>query len=139
MTNKSEVGKIGEDIAAYYLELHNCKIIDRNCRYVWGELDIVAKHKNGMLLIVEVKTVRGGDSFFGIKPEDNMTRAKIQKLRRSANFYANQNQSIYDPSRGWRIDFTSVILPKGFQEYSATNDLTSLYKNCEIKYIENVA
>lgn len=139
MTNKSKVGKIGEDIAVYYLQLQNCKIIDRNCRYVWGELDVVVKSKDGMLLVVEVKTMRGGDSFFGIKPEDNMTRAKIQKLRRSANFYANQNQSIYDPKRGWRIDFISVILPKELGEYDTTNNLTKLYKNCEIKYIENVA
>ena len=40
-----EVGKAGEEIACRYLESKGYKIIERNFRKKWGEIDIVCKKK----------------------------------------------------------------------------------------------
>lgn len=112
--------------------------MERNARYPWGEIDLVMKDKSGVLVFVEVKTIQQcGFSDFSLHPEDNMTRSKIMKLKKTAEFYANQNQKLYDDKRGWRIDFLGIVLP-AIKEGDSDN-LTSIYKNCEIKYIENIA
>jgi putative endonuclease len=43
-----EVGKIGEDIACKYLKSKGYKIIERNFRRKWGEIDIVCKKRSGI-------------------------------------------------------------------------------------------
>lgn len=42
-----KVGKIGEDIACKYLKDKGYKIIERNFRRKWGEIDIVCLKKSG--------------------------------------------------------------------------------------------
>ena len=46
---------IGEDIAVNYLKKKGYKIIERNFRKGYGEIDIIALKKN-VLVFVEVKT-----------------------------------------------------------------------------------
>lgn len=55
-TQKQEVGQIGENCATTYLERHGYKVIDRNYRKKYGEIDIVAT-KQGILHFVEVKSI----------------------------------------------------------------------------------
>lgn len=52
---KKETGNIGEDYAVKYLKKHGCKILTRNYRKKYGEIDIVAK-SGDYILFVEVKT-----------------------------------------------------------------------------------
>ena len=52
--NKREIGTEQETIAAKYLEKNGYVILEQNYRCRYGELDIVAR-KNDMLVIVEVK------------------------------------------------------------------------------------
>ncbi len=52
-----ELGKIGEDIAAVYLQDLGYEILDRNWRFKRVELDIVA-HLDSTLVFCEVKTRR---------------------------------------------------------------------------------
>ena len=58
MTHRSELGKFGEDLACEYLVKKGYKIIDRNFRKPWGELDIITRAPDKTLVFVEVKTVR---------------------------------------------------------------------------------
>src|SRR3989338_520910 len=58
MNQKSEVGKLGEDLACEYLVNKRFTIIERNFRKPWGELDIITKDSKGILVFVEVKTIR---------------------------------------------------------------------------------
>ena len=46
-----KVGKIGEDIACRYLKDKGYKIIERNFRRKWGEIDIICfkKYNNGSI------------------------------------------------------------------------------------------
>ena len=53
------------------------------------------------------------ENFEQIKPEDNMTPAKIKKLKRAANFYALKNPNLINENLGWRIDMVAIEIPKG--------------------------
>ena len=107
-----EVGKIGEEVAQKYLEGLKYKTIENNYRQVWGELDLIMKSPENILVFVEVKTLMS-DNRNEIKPEDNMTSAKIKKLKRAANFYALKNTNLVDENLGWRIDVVAIEIPSG--------------------------
>jgi len=125
MTTKSETGKLGEDLACKYLIGKGYKIIDRNYRKPWGELDIVAKSPDETIVFVEVKTVVSHNvNNLLITPEDQLTSAKVNKLRRIASWYAGDNQGIISEERGWRIDLLALTISQ---------------KNCLVKHYENAA
>src|SRR3989338_5792318 len=103
MTNKSETGKIGEDLACEFLQDRGYKIIERNFRQKWGELDIVAIGKDKTLVFIEVKTIRQNDNVANeILPEYNLTNAKLKKTQRIAQLYAGNNQKNSKKKKGGR-------------------------------------
>ena len=53
--SKSEIGRLGEELTAYYLERSGYEILRRNWRIKGGEIDIIAC-RNGIIAFVEVKT-----------------------------------------------------------------------------------
>ena len=108
MTKKSEIGKLGENLACRFLEKHGYKIIERNHRQKWGEIDIVCLDKDKTLVLVEVKTVRGSDPY--ISAEDQMSSSKIEKFKRTAYLYANDYFKDKDDSKGWRLDLAAINL-----------------------------
>lgn len=85
LVQSSEIGKIGEDIAEKFFLDRKYNIIERNARYPWGEIDLIVKDKLGILIFIEVKTIRQyGNESISLQPEDNMTRSKIMKLKKTA-------------------------------------------------------
>ena len=129
MTYKSEIGQFGENIACGYLVKNKYKIVERNFRQKWGEIDIIAKAPDKTLVFVEVKTVRGveklhtendADASVGvptycqddksISAEDQLTTAKLQKLQRTASLYAGHNQDLVNDKKGWRVDLIALTL-----------------------------
>lgn len=58
---KRELGQKGEDRAANYLKSKGYKILERNCRSKYGEIDIICENKK-RIIFVEVKT-RSTDLF----------------------------------------------------------------------------
>lgn len=123
MTQRSELGKWGEDRACEYLVDKGFRIVERNYRKPWGELDIVALAPDKTLVFVEVKTV-GDYGPTGITPENQMTASKIKKFKRAASLYAGSQPEISDNERGWRLDL--ITLTKSVKDFS-------------IKHYENVA
>ncbi len=103
-TNKMTTGKLGEDLACRYLTKNGYKILERNYRQPWGELDIICVAPDKTLVFVEVKTVTGEDP--KISAEDQLTKAKLQRLKRTAEMYANQSSYLID--RGWQIDLLAI-------------------------------
>jgi putative endonuclease len=77
------VGKIGEDLAAKFLEEKGYNIIERNYRFGHGELDIIAE-KDNILIFIEVKTKKHGD--FG-DPINWIKRGKQLQMGRIARGY----------------------------------------------------
>ncbi len=108
MFSKSEIGKKGEWLAREYLVNLGYKIIGENVRVFKDEIDIVAKNKDGLLIFVEVKTMIG--SLGGLVPEDNLSSAKLRKIRRSALMFAGKHQNLFEDKPGWRIDLIAVTL-----------------------------
>jgi len=60
-TDKQRIGQIGEDCAVKYLENRGYKILERNYRKKYGEIDIIAL-KDSILHFVEVKSKSGNVS-----------------------------------------------------------------------------
>ncbi|MBI2514874.1 YraN family protein [Candidatus Wolfebacteria bacterium] len=136
MNSKSELGQLGEDLACKYLVENGYKIIERNFWKPWGELDIVAKYKDGTLVFVEVKTMQGrnynhDDDRDEIKPEDQLTKAKLRKLKRTASLYAGHRPELINDKKGWRIDLIAINV-------DSSRDLTDYKKDCDIRYYENI-
>lgn len=115
MTQKSEVGKLGEDLACEYLVNKRFTIIERNFRKPWGELDIITKDSQGTLVFIEVKTMRqsGNSTIAGLRPEDNLTKAKLKKLQRTAQLYVSFNENLVNEKNGWRIDLIAINIING--------------------------
>jgi len=109
-TDKQKIGQLGEDLACEYLVENRYKIIERNYRKPWGEIDIIAKDPDRTLVFVEVKTLQKTGASNQLKPEDQLTRAKLNKLSRTASIYANNNQKLIKEARGWRIDLIAITL-----------------------------
>ena len=112
MTSRSETGKLGEDIACEFLENNGFTVLFRNVRNKFGEIDIVARDHDGMLVFVEVKTIRqygNSEAFAEFMPEDQMGSSKMRKFKRIAGFFANEHQELFDEDASWRLDFVGVI------------------------------
>lgn len=124
MTEKSQLGNLGEDIACQYLVEKGFKIIGRNYRKPWGEIDIIAKSPDKTLVFVEVKTMQtSGDSANNsaksLMPEDQLTTAKLQKLQKTSQLYAGQYPKLIKDKKGWRIDLVCIDFYVDENEYDA--------------------
>ena len=90
MAEHNKIGKIGEDIAARFLVKHGFSIVLRNYRTKYGEIDIIAK-KDSALHFVEVKSVKVRNfnelENLRVRPEDNLTSAKLSKIKISIETY----------------------------------------------------
>jgi putative endonuclease len=108
---RKEVGRIGEGIATDFLLRKGYKIMERNYRRPWGEIDIIAE-KDQIVSFVEVKTVsretlpnvsRENDSY---RPEEQVHPLKLRKIARTAEMYMNS----YKDPREYQIDVIGVFL-----------------------------
>lgn len=78
---RNELGALGEQVAVDHLLGLGLRILERNWRCRFGELDIIAATDDGTLVFIEVKT-RRGDGFGGW--EQAVTPRKLGRLRRLA-------------------------------------------------------
>jgi len=115
MNVKQEIGKIGEDLACKWIKSRGFKIIDRNYRQKYGEIDIISIAPDKSLVFFEVKTMRKSSGIISHSPEDQLTQAKLIKLQRICYLYANAHQKLFSDKVGWRIDLLAIdLLSKNF-------------------------
>lgn len=133
MTQKSELGNLGENIACKYLDNKKYKIIERNYRKPWGEIDIIAKAKDKTLVFVEVKTMKDG-GFNSLKPEDQMSRAKINKFKRTAQLFAGEKGALINEKKGWRLDVVAITVPENYVLLTEAE----IFKNSNLNHYENI-
>lgn len=100
-----EKGRLGERIAADYLEGLGWEILEKNVAFRGGELDIVAL-ADGELVVVEVRTRSEGWMQRG---EESVGPRKIGRLVRAGRIYTDSRR--WDGP--WRIDIVSVTLKSG--------------------------
>lgn len=99
--SRNEIGALGEQIAVDHLQNLGLRIVQRNWRCRYGELDVIAE-ESGTIVFVEVKT-RTGDAFGGV--EQAVTPAKVRRIRRLAGLW------LAGQDRGWaqiRLDVIGV-------------------------------
>jgi putative endonuclease len=80
---KLDLGQYGEKLASDYLKKKGYKILERNFRARYSEIDIVAL-EGETLVFVEVKT-RLGEKYGS--PEEAVTSWKLKALVRAAQYY----------------------------------------------------
>lgn len=104
-----ELGQQAEQIARNYLIAQNYVILEKNYYnqkgYRIGEVDLVARNKDGRYTFVEVKARRGKPGV--VIPEENITPSKIRKIEKAANHYLFQRGEI---DADWRIESIGIIL-----------------------------
>lgn len=99
--SRQELGALGEQIAVEHLECLGWRILQRNWRCRYGELDLIGADGR-TVVFVEVKT-RTGDGFGGL--EHAVTPQKIRRIRRLAGLW------LAGQDAGWpdlRIDVVGV-------------------------------
>ena len=102
MPDKLTTGREGEDLALTVLKKEGYRIIERNYRSLFGEIDIVAE-EGGCLVFVEVKRRRGRS--FGTSFEAVDGRKK-RHIIRSAQLYLKSNH--YSTDRSIRFDVVGI-------------------------------
>ena len=103
MLNKNQVyGNAGESAALAFLKKKKYKILEKNFRTIYGEIDIIARQKK-TYVFVEVKTraSRG----FG-EPSDAVNRTKQRHIIHAAESYLDQNR-FFDVD--YRFDIIEVV------------------------------
>ena len=107
MTKRSELGRLGERLAAGHLRRTGYTIVAQNVAVrPWGEIDIVAE-RDGVLALVEVRT-RRGDSFGGAAL--SITPAKQRRMLNAATVYLTRFGDEPPPAR---LDVILVNLDRG--------------------------
>ena len=111
-TQKQIVGEQGEAIAVKHLVKQNYRILDRNYRKKWGELDVVAQ-KDGVIHFLEVKAEKVPS--LGVlhmkqtpNPEENVHYYKRQRLARVIQTWLMENRVSHETI--WQVDVMAVFL-----------------------------
>ena len=117
MSTKQD-GDWGEALAAEYLEARGCRIVEREGRCRFGEIDLIAEQE-GALLFVEVKlrtNLRYG------MPRESVTAKKQEKLRSAALLYLSMH---------------GLDAPARFDVAEVYTDAHHSARSTRIEYIEN--
>lgn len=121
-----KLGEFGEKIACEYLVSKGYKILGKNCKNNFGEIDIILKRKgifaDKAIHFVEVKTsLAANTNFF---PEDRVDYRKQRKLKQLAAIWLSKNK--YKDNIPYQIDIASVIID-------------NIKKKAKIKIFYNIA
>ncbi len=121
-TDKIQTGKHGEDLAVDHLKREGYRIIKRNYRCVFGEIDIVARDEK-TLVFVEVrsrKTNRYGN------PRESVGLSKKMKISKIALNYLKEKQ--FQNSHA-RFDVIAIkMLPDGNKVELIKNAFDLIYE-----------
>lgn len=134
-TGKQKIGRLGEDIAAKFLESKGFTVIACNYLKKYGEIDIIAK-KGETIHFFEVKTV-SHENFTSFLPntmsvshetddyraEDNLHPWKLKRLARTIQVYLLEN--FHDKEIEWQ--FHAIVVKIDMETMRA-----------RVKFLENI-
>ena len=95
LLHRQSLCKLGELVAARYLTRQGYRLIERNFKARYGELDIICT-KDDTLVFVEVKTRIGEE--FG-KPEESVTPRKLREVVKTAQYYKLLHEELPESMR----------------------------------------
>lgn len=105
LTDRTKLGLEAEEATCQWLSKAGYRILDRNWRRPWGELDIVAG-RNGVVSFVEVKA--SSRLLAGFDPFLRADARKMHKVKRTAQTWLASHR--YGPDTEWQLDIISVIM-----------------------------
>lgn len=134
MNSKIALGKWGEMIAATFLESQGYSVIGKNVRTKYGEIDLIALHKEQVdierneatLVFVEVKARTS--SLFGY-PETSVTARKQKTLLFSIQSYLQEH---LEHENNWRIDVIAIQKRPGSQKPEIIHFINAITNDNEI-------
>ena len=108
-----ELGNLGEKLACEYLVKKGYKILGKNWRISFGEIDIIAVQKWRITNIfakravhfIEVKTIADSAGFF---PEQHANYKKQRKLKQLAQIWLQKNK--YPQNIPYQIDIIGILV-----------------------------
>ena len=100
-------GAKGEELAAAHLVRNGYSILEHNFRSKGGEVDIVAKDRDGCIVFVEVKARR--NLAYGL-PQLAVTQRKQRQISKGALSWLSRNR-LHDHAA--RFDVIAVLLHDG--------------------------
>ena len=103
MASRAAVGRVGESVAARFLEGRGYRIRERNFRCPHGEIDLIASTEE-YLVFVEVKTRAAQTPYH---PTLAITEEKKRRVRMLGEFYRSQHPA--EPLQP-RFDVVAVTL-----------------------------
>ena len=117
--NNIKTGILGENIAFRYLCNAGYKIIARNLKIGFDELDIIGIDPRRDLVFFEVKSLFLKDKMFNslknFIPEDNFSGPKLKRITRACEKFAGSHSYLIDDGRGWRIDLVAISIVEGLR------------------------
>lgn len=87
-------GALGEALAENFLKRKGFKILARNLRNSFGEIDLVAE-ENGVIVFVEVKSLKGD----ALSPQESIQQYKKEHLRKTALKFLQARGLLEQPVR----------------------------------------
>lgn len=120
-----EFGKQAEDAAVKFLKAQGYKVIRRNYKTKFGEIDIIAEDK-GVICFVEVKARHS--KLFG-EPGEAVSPVKQRQISKAAICYLKENNLL---ERLARFDVVTLLYEKDLPEIDLIKDAFELNSNFTI-------
>ncbi len=120
------IGQIGESVACSFLENRGFRLIERNYRKKWGEIDIIME-KDSVLHFIEVKSssvkrfYKDGEESY--RPEDHIHIYKKARLARTVETYLSERE---------------IPLNKNFEVSAVVVLINEESKKIKIKFIQRI-
>ena len=86
--DRAETGRRGERAAARYYIQQGCTLLEHNYRIREGEVDLILRDPEGVLIMCEVKTRTNPNAV--CRPSNSVTKAKQRRLILAASSYLQQ-------------------------------------------------
>ncbi len=109
MGKSNALGAWGEEQAARFLTERGYRLLERNYRSRYGEIDLILEYE-GFLVFAEVKLRRSAR--YGT-PAEAVTWTKQQRLRTTALLYLQSHETNKQP----RFDVIEIYAPQGKQTH----------------------
>lgn len=119
---RQQLGHRGEEIACEFLMRHNMKILDRNWRCSYGEIDVIAV-EGGTLVFCEVKT--RSTKKFG-HPEESITLKKRTRQGKLASVYCSRTAVTHNDIR---FDLITIMVNES-EGRAQVNYVRNAYADC---------
>jgi putative endonuclease len=108
--SRQRTGRLAEQLVASRLAASGWRIVARNARTRYGEIDIVARDGRA-LVFVEVKAARAGAAIGPVRPIESIDWRKQLRVRRLATAWMAERRDL-PPYGQIRFDAVGVILDR---------------------------